>query len=336
MIYLSIVIPVRNEVRFIEATLGALAAQDYPRERFELIVVDGMSTDGTPAKVRDFIERHSELNVQLLTNPGVLSSCARNIGVKASQGRLIGIIDGHVRVPDDQLFRNMELLKEENHALCLARPAPLDVPELKEGMAYWIALARKSWLGHSRNSYIYSDHEGFVDPVSSGFAYDRRVFNWVGYFDESFDAAEDVEFHFRLKRAGIQAYTSPNLLIYSYPRESIKALFRQQVRYGIGRAKLVCKHPQALTKETLIPAFILLLLASLPFALLFHTTHTGVTHVYTAAIIVYIVAVCLTALFQQNARRNPAGLLAMAVAICITHVGLGFGFLDTILRKKNG
>jgi len=125
-------------------------------------------------------------------------------------------------------------------------------------MAYWIAIGRKSKIGHSKDSFIYSDFEGFVNPVSSGFAYDRSVFETVGYFDEGFDAAEDVEFHFRLKQAGIDAFTSPDLLIYSYPRFSLKALFRQQTRYGEGRARFVKKHTEGFTKETPIPALIFL------------------------------------------------------------------------------
>jgi glycosyltransferase involved in cell wall biosynthesis len=51
MVYLSIVIPVRNEEKFISETLQALINQDYPKDRFELIVVDGSSTDGTRSVV---------------------------------------------------------------------------------------------------------------------------------------------------------------------------------------------------------------------------------------------------------------------------------------------
>lgn len=155
-VYLSIVIPVRNEERFIGATLNALASQDYPRGRFELIVVDGMSTDRTREVVERFIAGRPEVRVRLLPNPGILSSRARNIGVRASKGRLICVIDGHVHIPDRLLFRNIERLKEENNALCLARPAPLLVPGIEAGKPFWIAIARKSWLGHSRSSHIYS------------------------------------------------------------------------------------------------------------------------------------------------------------------------------------
>jgi glycosyltransferase involved in cell wall biosynthesis len=326
-IYLSIVIPIRNEQEHICKTLEALVGQDYPRTRYELLVVDGRSTDDTRELVSDFIRRHPEVNIHLLDNPGRLSSRARNIGIRAARGQLTGVIDGHVHVPNDKLFANMERLKEENGALCLARPAPLLTPPGKKGAAFWIAMARRSWLAHSRNSYIYSGHQGFVDPVSSGFAYDRSVFDRVGYFDETFDAAEDVEFHYRLKEAGIEAYASPDLTINSYSRESYRALFRQMTRYGIGRARLLRKHPQAFTKETLIPPAIFLFFACLPAAAGSCLWLPWATLVYVLGLTAYFAILCGSGLVAVQSGSRPIHGLAVAFAIWTTHMGLGWGFI---------
>lgn len=330
MIYLSIIIPVRNEERFIAETLLALANQDYPKDRLEIIIVDGRSTDSTRAEVERFIADHPELNVRLLDNPGILSSCARNIGVRESKGQLIGVIDAHVFIPDKNLFFNMERHATENNALCLSRPAPLDVPGLSKGKPFGIAVARKTWLGHSRSSYIYKEFEGFVDPVSSGFAYDRCVFERVGYFDESFDAAEDVEFHFRLKEAGIEAYTSRKLLIYSYPRNSFRALFRQQTRYGEGRARLVKKHPGGMTLETPIPAAIFLFFVMSPLIVLASLGFPLIGIIYAALMSLYWLPLLVTGFAEAlNRKRFFSGIL-VSLAIWTTHMGLGWGFLKTI------
>lgn len=334
MIYLSIVIPVRNEEKFISDTLRMLINQDYHKERFELLVVDGMSTDSTRSVVETFIQKHPDIDIYLLDNPGYLSSRARNIGVREARGQLIGVIDGHVHIPNNQLFTNMERLIKENRALCLARPAPLDVPGLTDGKAYWIAVARKTWLGHSRNSFIYSDFEGFVDPVSSGFAYDKRVFNMVGYFDESFDAAEDVEFHYRLKKAGILALTSPDFLIYSYPRESFAALFRQQVRYGEGRARFVRKHVEGFTKETLIPAGIFLLCILCPISFLGLTSLPQISIPFLIIICLYFIILLSTGFFEAKKRGSLLPGFFVALGVWITHMGLGWGFLKTIIVRN--
>lgn len=340
MIYLSIIIPVYNEERFIKQTLEMLARQAYPPERFEIIVVDGMSTDETWSRVEQFGRENQEMALRLFKNPGRLSSRGRNIGIHESRGVLVGVIDGHVYLPNDQLFNTMERIKEKTKTLCLARPAPLDVPGLSEGVAYWISLARKTWLGHSRNSYIYSDFEGYIDPMSSGFAYDRSVFEKVGTFDENFDAAEDVEFHFRLKQAGIRAYTSPDLLIYSYPRESFNSLFKQQVRYGIGRARLVHKHPGGFTKETPVPSLIVffcgLWLISLPLFPFFPFLGMSLS----AFMALYWAILLWTGFRAALGEKRFLPGFFVAGAILTTHLGLGWGFLKTFFmnrfRKKNG
>jgi succinoglycan biosynthesis protein ExoA len=334
MMYLSVVVPIRNEGRFITDTLSALTSQAYPRDRFEVLVVDGRSTDNTRKRVEEFIANNSGPSIRLLDNSKYLSSSARNIGVRAAQGRLIAVIDGHVYIPSNQLFKDMERVKEENNALCLARPAPLDVPGLRDGTAFWIAVARKSWLGHSQSSYIYSDYEGFVDPMSSGFAYDRSVFEMVGYFDESFDAAEDVEFHFRLKQAGIKAYSSPKFLIYSYPRESLRSLFRQQIRYGVGRARFVRKHADGFTNETPIPALIFLFFVVLPLVVIISLEFPIMGMIYAAVTALYWVALLVTGFKEALDRRRFLPGISVSLAIWITHMGLGWGFLKTILSFR--
>jgi len=296
--------------------------------------VDGRSTDDTQRVVKGFIKDHPDVNVRLLDNPGILSSHARNIGVREARGELIGVIDGHVVIPSNQLFSSMDRLAKENNALCLARPAPLGVPGLDTGKAYWIAVARKSWLGHSRNSFIYSNYEGFVDPMSSGFAYHKSVFNRVGYFDESFDAAEDVEFHFRLKKAGIMAYTSPSLLIYSFPRESFKALFRQQVRYGEGRARLIKKHPDAFTKEVVIPPAVFLFFLATPVGVLSLWLLPTAAPVYLVIFCLYWAILLSTGFYEALRRGRLFSGVLVAIGIWTAHMGLGWGFLKKIMRAR--
>ena len=207
---------------------------------------------------------------------------------------------------------------------------PLLVPELAEGKAFWIAVARRCPLGHSRKSYIYSDYEGFIDPVSSGFAYDRQVFSQVGYFDEAFDAAEDVEFHHRLRAAGIRAYTSPELTIYSYPRQTLAALFRQMVRYGVGRARCLRKHPNSFTKELLIPPAIFLFFAGLPLVAAVACLIPLVGIACAVLPLLYWLPVLAAGMAQAVRQRRILPGFYVAATIWLIHMGLGYGFLKTI------
>jgi cellulose synthase/poly-beta-1,6-N-acetylglucosamine synthase-like glycosyltransferase len=243
--------PVRNEERFITDTLQQLLGQDYPADRFEVIVADGMSDDATRKIVTNIATQHPQ--VRLLDNPRQRSSAGRNIGFKNGNGDIFLVVDGHCFIPDNQLLKNTAACLEKSGAACLGRPQPLDPPGLTEFQKA-VALARASKLGHGGDSLIFGQYEGFASPVSNGATYRKEVFEKAGYLDEAFDACEDVEFNYRVEQAGCTCYTSPKLTVRYYPRENLQGLMRQMQRYGSGRRRFTRKHPKALTLNQLIPA----------------------------------------------------------------------------------
>ena len=81
---ISVIVPVRNEARFITRTIEQLAGQDYPGDRFEILVVDGRSTDETRSIAEEMAAVHG--NLKVLDNPNRLSSSGRNIGIRQARG----------------------------------------------------------------------------------------------------------------------------------------------------------------------------------------------------------------------------------------------------------
>jgi len=127
-LFITVVVPVRNEAESIERTLLQLASQDYNPDRFEILVVDGESTDGTFRLVEDFARKHS--NVRLLSNPRRLSSAARNIGITHARGDVLLVVDGHCEIPDDQMLKHLAQAFETR----LSRPA---APTASAGRSLW-------------------------------------------------------------------------------------------------------------------------------------------------------------------------------------------------------
>lgn len=250
---ISVILPVRNEVRSLGRLLDQLLQQHYPAEMFEILVADGRSTDGTPALVEQKANG-AAVSLRVIDNPGICSGAGRNAGVTAAKGDIILFVDGHCEVPSTELLRDTAKLMEETDADCLCRPQPL-IAFSPKGVGRVIADVRASTLGHGRDSLIYNmSHSGFVHPASSGATYRRTVFERVGMYDESFDACEDVEFNTRVAAAGYKAYTDPRLSVYYEPRNSFRGLFRQMMRYGIGRVRLARKHPESASLSQWAPA----------------------------------------------------------------------------------
>ena len=123
--FISVIMPVRNQSRFIERTLTQLAAQDYDPERFEIVVVDGQSADGTPERVAQFARRHG--NVHLYANPRRLGSAARNVALRHARGDIVVIVDGHCELDDNRYLTKLASAFERSGADCVGRPQPLDV-----------------------------------------------------------------------------------------------------------------------------------------------------------------------------------------------------------------
>lgn len=323
--YITVVMPVRNEARFISNTLDQLLSQDFPADRYEIIVVDGMSDDNTRDIVTEIAQKNHMLH--LLDNPKRLSSAGRNIGFKKGKGDYFIVVDGHCYIPDDQLFNNIVSSFEKSGADCLGRPQPLDPPELTNFQKA-VALARGSKFGHGGDSLIYDEYEGFASPVSNGAVYTRKVFAEIGYVDENFDAAEDVEFNYRIERADLTCYTSPKLTIRYYPRESLLGLFRQMSRYGQGRRKFVKKHPRALTFNQLIPALFVAGLFCLFCAIVIYGW-TGILMpliVILAPYIFYLLlltGITINFLFKNNIRY----VFQIPIILFVIHFALGYGFL---------
>jgi succinoglycan biosynthesis protein ExoA len=325
--FISVVLPVRNEEPHIAATLESLLQQEYPAGRYEILVADGNSTDGT----RDVVQRigaQARTSVRCLPNPKQLSSAGRNVGIRAAQGEIITIVDGHCEIPGRYLLAEIARLTAANSAEALSRPQPL----FCTGNSWFqdvVARVRETTLGHGRDSTIYSlSNSGWVDPTSSGATYRRELFERVGYFDENFDACEDVEFNHRVKRAGVKAFIDPALAIFYRPRPDLLSLFHQLRRYGTGRFRLIREHPDAMSLSQFVPPALIAWSA----LALFGVKWPAAGYVVGSGLILYLGIVLLFSLRLGLRFGWKTAFTAPFVYLAI-HLGLGFGFWRGVLES---
>jgi succinoglycan biosynthesis protein ExoA len=323
---IAVIMPVRNEQRYIGQTLDQLRQQEFPLEKVEVIVADGNSTDATREVAKEFASRFGSLRI--LNNAGMLPSSGRNVGVRNSSAPYILILDGHCHLPGNRLLADMVRLFESTGAGCLCRPQPLDPPDISSFQRA-VAICRNSALGHKPGSEIYADFEGEVDPTSSGGMYRREIFEKIGYFDESFDACEDVEFNHRVHDAGIKSVLSPLLKVYYYPRENLAGLWKQMRRYGRGRFNYTAKHrifsPIHWFAGAGVAAF-----GSGIFLSLFSDLFCWLSMTAVIGYILLVIAISVQ-LFRQ---KKELGLLFFGAPIFTAiHFGLGVGFLEGIVRR---
>ncbi|MGL4421838.1 MAG: glycosyltransferase family 2 protein [Gemmataceae bacterium] len=328
MPFLTVIVPVRNEEKSLEATLRSLLTQDFPRHEFEVIVADGGSTDGTVPLVRRLQNEFG--NVLLTYNPVGYSSGGRNLGARQMRGEALIVIDGHCTIPSRSYLREVSRAFAESGAACLGRPQPLTMPNPSRFQAA-VAVARSSRLGHNPDSDIYSTTPKFVRPQSTAVAYRREVFERVGLFDEAFDACEDVEFNQRVDDENLGCYFTPAVGIVYHPRTHFMGLFRQLGRYGSGRARLARKHPHSLTLPALVPpAWVVWLVVGLPLAAVL----PWFSILYLASIALYSTIILAGSIWLSRGLPLRTRVLFPQIFLAI-HFGFAYGFLRELLRPRD-
>ncbi|QVL30414.1 glycosyltransferase family 2 protein [Telmatocola sphagniphila] len=323
---ISVLLPVRNEGRFLCKTLESLQQQDLGDGEFEILLADGDSTDNTLEIARKIGKTCPQLRI--FSNPERWSSVGRNMGIQNAHGQYLIVIDGHCEIPSKDYLRRVIEVFEQTGADSLGRPQPL---RCSKPTYFQVAVqkARTSWLGHNPDSAVFSRKAKFLKAENVAVAYRREVFDQIGLFDEKFDVCEDVDFNRRLDAAGLTCYFSPKIGIDYRPRSSIAALFRQMFRYGVGRARLARKDSQSLTVAALAPPLFVIALILAPAIAWASSLGTLLALIFWGS---YLGCTAWEAL-RKSARQPLPGLLMPCVFLAI-HCGFGFGFWAEMLTPR--
>lgn len=248
--------PIRNEAKYIERSLGAVLRQDYPASRLEVLVVDGRSTDATREIVSRLAGRYA--NVRLLDNPRQIQAAALNVGIRAARGEIIVRVDGHTFIEPDYVSacaRHLLAGDADNVGGMMRARGDTVV-----GQA--VALATTSPFGIGGSKFHYTDQVHTVDTVYLG-AYWRKTLLEIGLFDEEFVINQDYELNVRLREAGGRILLSPAVKSVYIPRDSLRGLWRQYFRYGRWKTRTLRKHPGSLQwRQLAAPLFVAALLVN--------------------------------------------------------------------------
>ncbi len=327
--FLSVIMPVRNEGKFIDRCLGAVFAQDYPAERFEVLVVDGMSDDDTRDRVRRAGDTTPQPAIRLLDNPGRTAPCALNVGLTASRGEVIVRVDGHCEIAGDYLSRSVEALSVHG-AGCVGGPlATIGDGAVSESIA--IAMSSRFGVGGSPFRVAPKERKGSegvqeVDSVAFP-AWPRRVMDEAGPFDEELVRNQDDEYSYRLRKLGHRILLIPEIRCRYYSRGSLRSLWRQYYQYGFWKVRVLQKHPRQMkARQFAPPAFVAWLLAS---ALAAWTTPGALALALAAGAYLTADLAASASLARRHGWRHL--LILPAVFPCL-HLAYGSGFLAGLLR----
>ncbi|MEW6602740.1 MAG: glycosyltransferase family 2 protein [Nitrospirota bacterium] len=330
-ILLSIVIPCRNEEKFIGKCLDSIIANEFPKESMEVLVVDGMSDDNT----RAVIEKYSDnfFFIKLLGNPKKVTPAALNLGIKSAQGKYIMILSGHSKIDQYFIKANMDAFQKYSADCIGGILVTLPAEETLVPQAIAIALSHPFGVG---NSYfrIGSNKAKYVDTVPFG-CYRKEVFNKVGFFDEDLIRNQDDEFNLRLLKNGGKVLIVPDIISYYYARGSLSKLWKMYFQYGLFKPLVSKKVGKIMTWRQIIPAlFVSSLVASLTLSLLM----SQFIGLFALIMMSYLSANMFFSL-SLSVKKGFKYFLVLPIVFPILHVSYGWGYLkgvkDYFVFKKN-
>jgi cellulose synthase/poly-beta-1,6-N-acetylglucosamine synthase-like glycosyltransferase len=329
MLRVSIVIPCLNEEETIGKVLVALAQQNYPLEKMEIVLADGGSSDKTLEHIEEFKTEHPSMSIVLINNPSKHIPAALNTAITAATGEVIIRMDAHSLPHRDYVQKCVQALQEGKGENVGGRWEIL--PGADTWIARGIALAASHPLGAGDAKYRISGKAGPVDTVPFGSFY-RSLFDKIGLFDENLLTNEDYELNTRIRQNNGIVWFDPEIVSQYYARPTLKALAEQYSRYGYWKAKMALKYPKTIKlRQALPPLFVAGLFILLVLGLFIQLFY----NLFLIVIFIYVGIITFASIPVSVKERDQKLILSFPLAIMTMHLNWGGGFLESLFKKQD-
>jgi succinoglycan biosynthesis protein ExoA len=316
----SVVMPVLNEERHLEAAVRRVLDQDYPGE-LEVIIAAGPSADRTHQIAHALAV--ADPRIQVVDNPAARTPSALNLGIAAASHTIIVRVDGHGELTDGYIRRAVELLDETGAANVGGVMDAQGTTPFEEA----VATAYTTRLGLGGGAFHLADSPAAeVETVFLG-VFRKDALVAVGGFDETMHRAQDWELNHRLRTSGHKIWFSPELRVTYRPRSTLRALMKQMYETGTWRREVVRRYPDTATVRYLAPPLTVLgVLGGSVAGLLGVLFGSRLLRVGFLAPLGYAALIMVGSL-ASGRPMSAAARLRLPLVLAATHLAWGTGFL---------
>jgi succinoglycan biosynthesis protein ExoA len=323
----SVIVPCYNEAATIGLLLDALYQQTFPKEKIEILIADGMSTDGTRGVIASFESNHSDLHIKVIDNPKRSIPSGVNIAINGACGEYIIRMDAHSKPYPDYIERcvtALQLNKGDNVG---------GVWEIQPGGDSWSARAIASAASHplavGDARYRVGGNAQQVDTVPFG-SFKRALVQKVGAFDENLLTNEDYEFNVRVRESGGVVWFDPTIRSIYFSRADFSSLARQYFRYGFWKGKMLQRYPGTIRwRQFLPPAFVL----SILILALFSIFSSIAVRTLILELSIYLCVLLLAGVYLGYKKRQFSLVIGFPLAVATMHISWGIALLWSFVSR---
>lgn len=310
----SVVVVTYNSARTVGETLASLSDQTYPDDRYEVIVVDGGSTDDTEAIADEYGARFH------VVDGGTIGAC-RNRGIDLAAGQYVAFTDSDCAVPATWLRSHVDRISDTGDHIAGVggpnRPFPSDPPFAKlvgslQGTVFG--------SGGSPQSHAIDRVREVRSVACCNVIYDVTVFD-EHRFDGEINVGEDAEFHFRLSEAGYRFCFDPAIAVSHHLSATFGAFCKKSRSYGYAMARIQRRHGRVIRWYSALPS---LALFGGAVAAVDDLRERRLRNVPLLALAFLVVSGYATKQVYRDRRSGLALLVPLLLAAQYTYYGLGF------------
>jgi glycosyltransferase involved in cell wall biosynthesis len=316
----SIILAFRNEASYLEKCLGSFDNQTLSRGKWEIILVDGGSSDGSKEVAEAYVRNHN--NAKILENTLLIATAGWNTGLKAASGKYCYIASAHSTTEKNYLSYAESILLSNGEIDALGGR----IFKIGDGIvSNSISEATNQSFAMGGSYYRIGTKAKKTNVIGCGI-YSSNLFDTVGLFDENIKRSGDWEFNHRVNANGHLMYFDPRLIVYVYTRANFKSLFIQQFRTGFWKIRVWLKHRKAILPRHFIPALFVIWLLLIPFI-------SSISKTAQLIAVVPLLLYILAAIYSTvKVPKDKTKWYYVLLTFPILHIAYGLGFITGIFR----
>lgn len=335
--FITAMIVARNEEIYIEICFKSLLEQSYPADCYEILIIDGMSTDSTVAVAKEVEKKYAtryeqgqtntKVQVRYFDNPKKILAAGWNLGIQNAKGDYVIRIDAHAYADKDFLLNSIKTMLEVGDAVCVGGAM---ITEALTSRGEIIKEVLSSPFGVGGSKFRYMREPGYVDTVAFGL-YRKDVFERLGYFDEKLERTQDNDMHRRIRADGGKFYLNPDIKTVYYSRDSVDKMVKQGFQNGKWTMINFKRHPGRMAIRHFVPfTFILALLVCLLLGFIFWPLWV----LMLVGLALHMIVGCY---FAFRRTKQMSHRLMMPFMFLLLHISYGTGSLAGVFtpaKKK--